>query len=313
MAGRGGTAEMTVAFKGAEKLQLADIHGVSLIDDVDQKVAYLLFIPILLIGQICAGACGRHCYYWPLLRGGDVMNILNEEQMDIFGFSGVRERVLLLDRQTFTHLIPDECWDGFGNCVYLANAWFVPGGSTGMHHHAGMDIVSVIPRGRILHEGSMGDGCWVAQGQVQLQRDGASGIRHNESNPSAEVQPMMQVWIRPQPPAAEAQYQIIDLAAEGLTCVYGGALFEAAMQVEILQLPAAAHFTFSGDDYLLYIFRGSALLTEGAEQQPVHRGDMIRVSSFTIQAEQELGMMVLQQTLQKNPQNNPQQTRPQPA
>lgn len=224
------------------------------------------------------------------------MRIVNEEQMDISGFGGVRERVLLLDRNTFSQRIPDECWDGFGHCVYLANAWFLPGGETGMHYHDGMDIVSVIPRGRILHQGNSGNGAWVSAGQVQLQRDGQQGIRHNESNPSAAVQPMMQVWIKPDPQPAQAQYHIVDVQPSGLTCVYGGELFKAAMRVDILQLQPGEEAAFRGDDYLLFLYQGSAQVTEAGRMAPLRRGDLAQLGAFHICAEQALGLMMLQKT-----------------
>ena len=175
------------------------------------------------------------------------MKIVNEEAFEISGFGGVRERVLLLDRATFgAGRVPDECFDAFGGCVYLANAWFLPGGETGMHHHDGMDIVSVIPRGRMYHQGSHGAGYnkspnddggnWVNAGQTQLQRDGNKGICHNELNPSDKVQPMMQVWIKPEPGSAAPEYHVLDSEPNGLTCVYGGELFPARMRVDILRL-----------------------------------------------------------------------------
>ncbi|MCP5326957.1 MAG: hypothetical protein H7A09_11635 [Oceanospirillaceae bacterium] len=65
------------------------------------------------------------------------MQILNEEDIDISGFASIRERVLIQDRQFFSHNVADACWDGFGGCIYLANAWFKAHGQTGLHHHSG--------------------------------------------------------------------------------------------------------------------------------------------------------------------------------
>ena len=187
------------------------------------------------------------------------MKIVNEEAFEISGFGGVRERVLLLDRATFgAGRGPGECVDAFGGCGYLANAWFLPGGETGMHHHDGMDIVSVIPRGRMYHQGSHGTGYnkspnddggnWVNAGQTQLQRDGNKGIRHNELNPSDKVQPMMQVWIKPEPGSAAPEYHVLDSEPNGLTCVYGGELFPARMRVDILRLDSQRLNSRAGDD-----------------------------------------------------------------
>jgi len=75
------------------------------------------------------------------------LELLTEEKIEISGFGGIRERVLVMDPRQFGHYVREECWPGFGACVYLANAWFLPGGSTGLHSHEQIDIVSVMTRG----------------------------------------------------------------------------------------------------------------------------------------------------------------------
>ncbi|WP_430460265.1 pirin family protein [Thalassolituus sp. LLYu03] len=206
------------------------------------------------------------------------MHLLHEDQIDISGFASVRERVLLLDRHFFKQVIPDDCFDGLGGCVYLANAWFSPHGSTGLHHHRGLDIVSLIPRGQILHQGTIGDGVRVNAGQVQIQRDGRQGFSHNEINPTAAVQPMIQLWINPQwthpgssgaadhhadsyhaaaPDAYHAgapDYQIVTIEP-GVTCVYGGELFAAAMRVDVIDWPEGGVLPLAGEA-LLYVWGG---------------------------------------------------------
>ena len=244
-----------------------------------------------------------------------VMKIINEDVFDISGFGGVRERVLLLDRRTFpASRIPDECQDGFAGCVYLANAWFLPRGETGMHNHEGMDIVSVIPRGQIFHQGSHGvqyrqhvqedNGNRVEAGQVQLQRDGGRGIRHNELNPSDQVQPMMQVWIQPDPVNSEPEYRLIDTCEQGLTCVYGGELFAAHTRVDILRLNAGdvfrvdeAGLSSADETFLLFVWQGKGQITEldQTEENRVdfRRGDLIETLAFGLIASETCGLMII--------------------
>lgn len=225
------------------------------------------------------------------------MHWIHEDDIAISGFAAVRERVLLLDRGFFRQVIPDECMDGFGGCVYLANAWFSPHGDTGLHHHSGLDIVSLIPRGSILHKGTLGDGVEVAGGQVQIQRDGGLGLSHNEINPHNHVQPMIQLWINPLWPSGEnhhataPEYQRLDVQG-GLTCVYGGDLFAAPMRVDVLHWLAGGDIRLN-DDALLYVCSGQAQIREGNEVISVARGTLLRGNHLHIQAGAELLMLVV--------------------
>lgn len=154
-----------------------------------------------------------------------------------------------------------------------------------------MDIVSLIPRGRILHEGSIGDGEWVSAGQVQVQRDGNSGFSHNEINPSPQVQPMLQLWLNPAPHAAVAEYCIHRLS-EGLTTVYGGDLFAAQMQVDVLNWTAGGQLTLAGES-LLYVYAGQGELRADGCTQNLQRGLLIRAADIHISAPAELGILLV--------------------
>ena len=87
------------------------------------------------------------------------MYLLNYEDIDITGFAGIRERILVMDESVFGRRKTDESWSGFGSLVYLAHAIYRPYGSTGMHHHEKVNILSIMTRGRIVHEGSLGKPC----------------------------------------------------------------------------------------------------------------------------------------------------------
>ena len=225
------------------------------------------------------------------------MHGLHEDDIAISGFAAVRERVLLLDRTFFKQVIPDECMDGFGGCVYLANAWFSPRGDTGLHHHTGLDIVSLIPRGSILHKGTLGDGVEVVAGQVQIQRDGGCGFSHNEINPNNQIQPMIQLWINPLWPVGEnhhapaPEYQVLDVHT-GLTCVYGGDLFAAPMRVDVLHWPDGGDISFS-DETLLYVCSGQAQIREGKDVVAATRGTLLRGKHLHVQTNEALQLLVI--------------------
>ena len=82
------------------------------------------------------------------------MRLLNYDTLDIVGFAGVRERILVMDSRQFGYQKREDTWEGLGQLMYLAHAYFKPGGSTGRHQHSDIDIVSIVTRGRLHHEGS---------------------------------------------------------------------------------------------------------------------------------------------------------------
>lgn len=197
------------------------------------------------------------------------MRILTEDQVDISGFASIRERVLIQDRRYFSHAVPDECWGAFGPLVYLANAWILPRGSTGLHHHSQVDIVSVLPRGQITHEGTIGDGVTLTAGQAQVQRSGEQGFSHNEINPTTQVQPFVQLWLTPTA-QEEASYNIIHLAPDAITPVEQRPGFELGVG----QWQSANQWQ-SQVPSLLYIISGKGEVSNGNASHPVRRGTLI--------------------------------------
>ncbi len=192
--------------------------------------------------------------------------VLPESGIDISGFGGIRERVLVMDERMFGHRVREECWPGLAGCVYLANAWFLAGGSTGLHQHQRVDIVSVITRGRILHRGSLGHDEWLSAGQVQIQRSGSRGFSHNELNPSDELPAMVQIWCLPDQHEGDAEYRVVT-PGEGITRVYQS----RSTAVDILRLPVDAEFRLPAPS-LGYMVRGDASGAGGTLQ----RGDLFR-------------------------------------
>src|SRR5690606_16543694 len=114
-----------------------------------------------------AGRGGHNCTRWAAMLAAIqeiAMHILDENTVAISGFASIRERVLLLVRCFFCHVLPDDIFDGCGSCLSFAYAWCSSCGSTGLHYHHGVDIVSLIPRGQLLHQGTIGAGALVYAG-----------------------------------------------------------------------------------------------------------------------------------------------------
>lgn len=198
------------------------------------------------------------------------MLLLTENQVPISGFASIRERVLIQDRQYFSHLVADECWDAFGPLVYLANAWLLPRGSTGLHYHSKVDIVSILPRGTLLHQGSIGDGVTLSAGQVQIQRSGTKGFSHNEINPNSHVQPFVQLWLTPSA-QEDASYEVLHLPDNATTTIVQRKNFQLAVG----RWQSCGHW-HSAQPSLLYLINGSGeIRTPLGATQTLERGTLV--------------------------------------
>lgn len=208
------------------------------------------------------------------------MRLLNYHTLDITGFAGIRERVLVMDRKRFRVNIADHVFDAFGHCEYLAHAYFRPGGSTGTHHHSHVDIISIFTKGEVLHEGTLGHGQRFLPGQVLVQCSGATGFSHNEINALADISGMVQLWCRPSELSARTQsHDIIHLPEQGLSRIYGGLSSDGATkivsdtQMDIAVMAAHEVLAIKGKSRI-YVFEGSLEAEEGGQQSTLSRGTL---------------------------------------
>ena len=212
------------------------------------------------------------------------MKILNYDDVDIVGFAGVRERILVMDSRQFGYHRREECWEGVGPLTYLAHAYFKPGGSTGKHFHEGVDIVSIVTRGQIRHEGSAGHDDDVLSGHVMLQRSGKTGFSHNEINADPDVTGMVQIWLQPATVSETSSLDIIT-PVTGENLIYDGSdsklIVTLLAQDRILTLPAGSlSYVFHGglsasDDTDLS--RGTLFISDGQPLTAI--GEDVRVVS----------------------------------
>jgi redox-sensitive bicupin YhaK (pirin superfamily) len=82
----------------------------------------------------------------------------------------------------------------------------MPHGETRMHAHHEIDVISVMVKGRIAHEGSLQHGQNLSGNDVQVQRAGGEGFSHNEINPDDNWNRMLQLWVLPEVPGQTADY-----------------------------------------------------------------------------------------------------------
>ena len=150
------------------------------------------------------------------------MEVLKYQDLPPGGFAGLRERQFVADVRVFGDHKNPVTADGIGNIVYLADANFLPNGATGMHPHREIDVISVMVDGRIEHAGSLEHGMGLDAGMVQVQRAGAEGFTHNEINPDASPNHMIQLWVLPDEVGEPAGYRVYSPGDSDRIQVYGG-------------------------------------------------------------------------------------------
>jgi len=139
--------------------------------------------------------------------GTSNMQVLHRDDLPLGGFAGLREHRLVMDPKVFGHHRHPQAWPGLGNFVYLADARFNPKGETRLHDHQEIDVISIMVAGRIRHEGSLEHGQELNACDVQVQRAGGEGFRHNEVNPDDRPNRMLQLWAVPEQSGLPAGYK----------------------------------------------------------------------------------------------------------
>jgi len=218
------------------------------------------------------------------------MQVLHKDTLPLGGFAGLKEHRLVVDRLVGGR---DDTWDGLGNFVYLADAYFDPYGETKMHPHKELDVISIMLEGTINHEGSLEHGTSISSGKVQVQRAGGEGFAHNEINPDARKNRMIQLWVLPENKGEPAGYKLYDVGKNKLTQIYGGTknqndTFDSHTVLEVGRFSKNEEIKKSGD-FLAYITEGEALVNN----TKVKDGDLIRGTDFHFKASSEHAQVIL--------------------
>ena len=218
------------------------------------------------------------------------MHVLHKDSLHLGGFAGLKEHRLVVDKLVGGN---NDTWDGIGNFVYLADAYFDPYGETRMHPHRELDVISVMIEGSIKHEGSLEHGSSISAGQVQVQRAGGEGFKHNEINPDSSKNRMIQLWVLPENHGEAAGYKLYDVGQNRLTQIYGGTkeqneTFDSHTILETGRFEKEVSIKKSGD-FLAYITEGEALVND----TPVKDGDLIRGTDLHFKATSEYAQIII--------------------
>lgn len=222
------------------------------------------------------------------------LQILHKQELPLGGFAGLKEHRLIVDQRVGGQ---DNTWDGLGSFVYLADARFLPHGETRMHGHHEIDVISVLVEGQIVHEGSLEHGRSMGAGQAQAQRAGGEGFQHNEINPDAQQNRMLQLWALPETPGEPASYKFYDLVLGKVTRIYGGdknqsETLDSQTYIDVGLLAAKQSLSKDGE-FLLYMATGDGQLND----QLVTEGDLVRGNDLRFTAKTAAQIIVITTTL----------------
>lgn len=215
------------------------------------------------------------------------MHIVHRDDLHRGGFAGLRETRMVMDPMAWGGHVEPGAQPGIGRFVYLADAKFLPRGETRMHPHREIDVISVMLKGRIAHQGSLEHGQELQPFDVQVQRAGAEGFVHNEVNPDRAENRMLQLWFLPEVAGERAAYRMYHAQPGQRLRVYGGGrgqeqTFAARTVMEVARLHT--------DQVLEQQSECVAYLALGAGQaagESLEEGHLWRSSSMHFKATQE--------------------------
>lgn len=219
--------------------------------------------------------------------------ILRRESLTEGGFAGLREYRLVTDKKLWGDQANPEAWDGFGNFVYLADAQFDPKGETKMHSHREIDVISIMVKGRINHEGSLEHGGSLDAYDVQVQRAGGEGFRHNEVNPEDSKNRMLQLWVLPEVEGEPAGYKKFSPTWGETIRIYGGSpettkSFAARTTIDVAMLKAGQSIELTAP-YLAYVAEGNGQL----DSTDVTNGDLMRGPDASFRATTDVQFVLI--------------------
>lgn len=106
---------------------------------------------------------------------------------------------------------------GFGSLRVFNDDSIAPLKGFGMHPHADMEIVTILLKGEIAHEDSMGHKSVLSAPSIQKMSAG-TGVYHSEFNASADKElELFQIWIKPHTKELAPIYEQRELTKEDFT------------------------------------------------------------------------------------------------
>ena len=203
---------------------------------------------------------------------------------------------------------------GMGALVVHNEERVAPGEGYDWHEHAGVEIVTWVAEGTLLHEDTTGVQGQVGPGQVQRLSAG-TGVRHAERNAStSQGLRFVQAWLRADEPGLPPSYTQVDagpalrgggwvLLASGLPSAGAPAVrIGAGAALRVARLPAGTAIDLPRADraHLFVVRGGLSISRSGAgcsagRGTDLHQGDAVRLAdagSWRVSAVRETELMV---------------------
>jgi len=220
------------------------------------------------------------------------MKIIKRNKLRRGGFAGLRETRMVMSPWVFRGQLEAGTSAGIGKFVYLADASFLPLGDTRMHTHHEIDVISIMVAGRIQHEGSLQHGQELEVDSIQVQRAGTEGFSHNEINPDASKNRMIQIWVIPETPGESASYQMFQAKAGTRTRVYGGPsdqdeTISARTVIEIAHVDAGKSIKQPGRS-VIYMTVGEG----SSDKEVLTEGDLVETRDFEFKAKTDCKLIL---------------------
>ncbi|KZM38907.1 pilus assembly protein [Marinomonas sp. SBI22] len=192
------------------------------------------------------------------------MQTLKYDDLPQGDFAGLLERQFVTDQKVFGARKHPAAFNGLENFVYLADANFQPNGTTGMHGHKEIDVISVMVDGNISHAGSLEHGQSLSAGMSQVQRAGAEGFRHDEINPDTTPNHMIQLWVLPDEAGEPAGYQVFEPVIGKRVQIYGGdksqkERFYSRTAIDVANLEAGQSLEQTGNA-MVFLSKGGGVI-----------------------------------------------------
>ena len=102
----------------------------------------------------------------------------------------------------------------FGPLTACNEERLAPGAGFAPHPHRDLEIVSWVLEGELVHEDSLGRRTVVRRGDVQRLTAGR-GVEHAERNGGAGPLRFLQMWLVPDQPGGEPEYEVVRGIADG--------------------------------------------------------------------------------------------------
>lgn len=221
------------------------------------------------------------------------MDILHRDDLRRGGFAGLRETRLIQNPQLWGPHAEPGTWPGLGRWVYMSDARFMPHGDTTMHPHREIDVISLMVEGRIRHEGSLEHGQELRPFDVQVQRGGGEGFMHNEVNPDAYENRMIQFWVVPERLGEPASYRLYSVGEGERKRVYGGReeeegdVYPASTIIDVARLRTGESL-IQDSRFLAYLVTGSGT----ANGEGLREGHLFTDASVNFKAEQDSMLII---------------------